>query len=74
VAKDNHSSRIHPGLDRSPRKNWIDRLPAALKRRWHKSWIYRAAKHLHYDKGRPIGIAIATAKNAAVKGCATGDL
>lgn len=68
------SSKVYPGLDRSPRKNWIDNLPGPLKRRWHKSWIYRAAKHLHYEKGMTRGRAIAVAVNAAKKGAATGDL
>lgn len=70
----NHSSKIHPGLDKSPGKNWIDKLPTSLKVRWHRSWIYRAAKHLVADKGMGTGRAIAVAVNAAKKGCATGDL
>lgn len=68
------SSKVYPGLDRSPRQNWLDQLPAPLKRAWHKSWIYRAAKHLHYEKGMPRGRAIAVAVNAAKKGAASGDL
>lgn len=75
MAKVTHSSKIHGGLERVPGKqNWIDRLPTALKNRWHSSWIYRAAKHLHYDSGMRIGRSIAVAKNAAVRGCSTGDL
>lgn len=69
-----HSSKIHPGLDKSPGKNWIDKLPKALKVRWKRSWIYRAAKHMVADKGMSVGRAVSTAVNAAKKGCATGDL
>ncbi len=75
MAETTHSSKVHGGLERVPGKqNWIERLPAHIRALWHASWIYRAAKHLHYDKGMTIGHAIATAKNASDKGCATGDL
>lgn len=59
-----------PGLDRSPKKNWVERVGGFGKR----NWIYRAAKWLANTKGMSIGHAIATAINAAKKGCATGDL
>lgn len=75
MATTTHKSQIHRGLERKPGKqNWIEHLPAPLRARWHKSWAYRAAKHLHYDAKMPIGRAIAVAINAARKGCATGDL
>lgn len=60
-------------LARSPKKNWIENLPKPMQIAFEKSWIHRAAEHLH-RKGRPVGMAIATAINAAKKGCATGDL
>lgn len=49
-------------LDKSPKQNWIDRLPAGLKARWHRSIIYRAAVHMH-RKGMSPGHAIASAIN-----------
>lgn len=55
-------------LDRSPKKNEVERrggLPM---------YIRRIANHLHAEKGMTIGHAIATAKNAAQKMCASGDL
>lgn len=67
------SSAALPGLDRSPGKNWVDALPAPLKAAWHRSLIYRSAKH-QAAKGRPVGIAIASAVNWAKHICATGDV
>lgn len=55
------------GLDRSPRKNWVEEhggLPP---------YIERIAKHL-VEKGMPMSQAIATAINAAKKMAATGDV
>lgn len=50
--------------------NWIEKYrvlePHAT------NWIYRAAEHLK-GKGMPDGEAVATAKNAAAKMCASGD-
>lgn len=54
-------------------ENWITRLPKPMQTAFEKSWIHRAATHL-VDKGNATGHAIATAINAAKKGCATGDL
>lgn len=69
------SSKALPGLSKVPGKqNWIEHLPAPLRAAWKKSWIYRAAKHLHWTKGMPVGRGIAVAINAARKGAATGDL
>lgn len=55
-------------LDRSPRKNEVERrggLPM---------YIRRIANHLHAEKGMTISHAIAVAKNAANRMCASGDL
>jgi hypothetical protein len=68
------SSKTMPDLDWSPAKNWIDRLPAPLGAAFKKSWIYRAAKHLVYEKQMPRSRAFAVAVNAAKRGCATGDV
>jgi len=61
------SSRAYPSLDRNPaKKNWVDKsggLP---------SYIERIAKHLHYEKGRTIGAAIATAVETTRRWCSTG--
>jgi hypothetical protein len=54
--------------------NWIDRLPAGLKAQWHASIIYRAAKHLHFERGMPVGKAIASAINWCKHIAATGDV
>lgn len=61
-------------LDKSPRENWIDKLPAGLKARWHTSIIYRAAKHMHLQRGMPVSVAIPSAINWAKHICATGDV
>jgi hypothetical protein len=55
-------------------QNWIDRLPAGLKARWHRSIIYRAAVHMHFERGMPVGKAIASAINWARHIVATGDV
>ena len=62
------SSSAYPGLDRSPKENWVDRAGGL------PSYIERIAKHLHYEEGMDIGHAIATAVNVVKKMCATGDL
>ncbi|MDD3523504.1 MAG: hypothetical protein PHQ41_02300 [Candidatus Cloacimonetes bacterium] len=62
------SSRAYPGLDRSPKENWVDKAGGL------PSYIERIAKHLHYEKGMTISRAIATAVNAVKRMCATGDL
>lgn len=52
-------SSSYPGLERKPGKNnWIENLPKALIARWHKSYMYRVAKHLVYGSGKPISTAI----------------
>lgn len=55
-------------------QNWIDRLPAGLKARWHASIIYRAAKHMHFERGMPVGQAIASAINWCKHIARTGDV
>lgn len=63
-----------PGLERVPGKqNWIENLPAPMRAAWHRSIIYRSAKHIA-AKGRPVGMAIAFAKNWAQHICDTGDV
>lgn len=61
-------SSAYPGLDRSPKKNWVDKAGGLPK------YIERIAKHLHYEKGRDVGQAIAIAVNVVKKMCSTGDL
>lgn len=66
--KDDHSSKTHPGLDRSPKKNWVDReggLP---------SYVERIAKHIHADSGLPVGQAIAAAINHCRRLAAKGNV
>jgi hypothetical protein len=60
-------SSAYPGLDRSPKKNWVDKAGGLPK------YIERIAKHLHYEKGMDIGHAIAMAVNVVKKMCAAGD-
>lgn len=54
--------------------NWIDLLPAAMRAAWEKSIIYRAAVHLHRERGFGPGHAIATAINWARSTVASGDV
>jgi hypothetical protein len=62
------SSSVYPGLDRSPKANWVDKAGGL------PNYIERIAKHLHYEKGMDISRAIATAVNVVKKMCATGEL
>jgi hypothetical protein len=62
------SSSAYPGLDRSPKANWVDKAGGL------PDYIERIAKHLHYEKGMDISHAIATAVNVVKKMCATGEL
>lgn len=55
-----------PGLDKSPKENWVDKAGGLPK------YIERIAKHLH-AKGMTISHAIATAVNVVKKMCASGD-
>lgn len=67
---------LHLGaLEKVPGKqNWIERLPAAMRAAWNRSIIYRAAVHMHKEKGMPVGMAIASAINWAKHICETGDV
>lgn len=54
--------------------NWIERLPAGMRAAWNASIIYRAAKHLHFERGMPVGKAIATSINWCRSTVASGDI
>lgn len=61
------SSRAYPDLERVPGKqNWVEKTGGL------PSYIERIAKHLHYEKGRTIGAAIATAVETTRRWCSTG--
>jgi hypothetical protein len=60
------SSRVYPGLDRSPKQNWVDKAGGL------PDFIERVAKHLHYEQGFTISHAIATAVSKCKKWCAKG--
>jgi hypothetical protein len=55
-------------------QNWIERLPAPMRAAWNRSIIYRAAVHMHRERGMPVGMAIASAINWAKYICSTGDV
>lgn len=55
-------------------QNWIDRLPAGMKAAWHRSIIYRAAVHMHQERGMAVGHAIASAINWCRHIARTGDV
>ena len=61
-------------LARSPKKNWIEKLPKAMQTAFEHSIIHRAAVHLVAEEGMAVGHAIATAINWAKHICATGDV
>lgn len=66
--KANHSSRIHPGLDRKPGvSNWVDAAGGL------PSYIERIAKHIHSDSGLSISHSIAAAVNRVKKLAASGN-
>lgn len=62
------SSAAYPPLDRSPKKNWVDQVGGL------PDFIERIAKHVHYEAGRPIGMAIAIAVSTVKKWCAGGEV
>ena len=68
VDLDEVSSSAYPSLDRSPKKNWVDNAGGL------PSYIERIAKHLHYEKGKSIGTAIAIAVNTVKRWCAGGTV
>ena len=55
-------------LNRSPKLNWVERAGGLPE------YIERIAAHLHFEGGKSIGTAGATAVNVVKKMCATGDL
>lgn len=61
-------------LNERPGSNWIERLPAGLRRRFERSIIYRAAIHMHAEHGMDVGHAIASAINWAEHIKRTGDV
>lgn len=62
-------------LEKVPGKqNWLEHLPAPMRKAWERSIIYRSATHQHREKGIPVGTAIASAINWAKHICATGDV
>lgn len=65
--KHDHSSRIHPSLERSPKENWVEKAGGL------PSYINRIAKHIHYDSGLSISHAIAAAVNRCKVLCAKGN-
>ena len=54
--------------------NWIERLPAGMRAAWNKSIIYRAAVHMHRERGMAVGHAIASAINWTKHIARTGDV
>lgn len=59
-------SDAYPGLDRSPKENWVDKA-GGLPR-----YIERIAKHVHYEHGKSIGTAIAIAVGTVRRWCHGG--
>lgn len=60
------SSKVYPGLDRSPKKNWVENsggLP---------DYIERVAKHIHYEGGKSISQAISMAISQVKKWAVQG--
>lgn len=55
-------------------QNWIEKLPAPMRAAWNRSIVYRAAVHMHQERGMPVGMAIASALNWARHICKTGDV
>lgn len=60
------SSRAYPDLDRSPKKNWVEKAGGL------PSYIERVAKHIHYEGGKEISRAIAMAISQVKKWAAQG--
>lgn len=65
--KHDHSSSIHPGLDRSTKENWVDKAGGL------PNYIRRIAKHIHSDSGLTISHAIAAAVRRVKVLCAKGN-
>jgi hypothetical protein len=62
-----HPSSIHPGLNRSPKENWVEKAGGL------PNYIRRIAKHIHSDSGLSISHAIAAAVNRVKVLCAKGN-
>jgi hypothetical protein len=60
------SSRVYPDLDRSPKKNWVEKAGGL------PDYIERVAKHIHYEGGKEISRAIAMAISQVKKWAAQG--
>jgi hypothetical protein len=56
------------------RPNWIEQLSPATRAAWHRSIVYRAAVHMHRERGMPVGMAIASALEWARHICRTRDV
>lgn len=67
--KPDHSSRVHPGLERKPGgpDNWVEKAGGL------PNYIKRIAKHIHSDSGLSISHAIAAAVNRVKVLCAKGN-
>ena len=61
------SSRTYPDLDRSPKKNWVEKAGGL------PDYIERIAKHIHYEGGKEIGTAISMAISQVRKWAAGGE-
>lgn len=60
------SSSAYPDLDRSPKKNWVEKAGGL------PSYIERIAKHIHYEGGKDISTAISMAISQVKKWAAGG--
>ena len=56
------------------KQNWIEELSPATRAAWHRSIVYRAAVHMHRERGIPVGQAIPYALNWARHICRTRDV
>jgi hypothetical protein len=61
------NSRAYPDLDRSPKKNWVEKAGGL------PDYIERIAKHIHYEGGKEIGTAISMAISQVRKWAAGGE-
>lgn len=60
------SSRVYPDLDRSPKKNWVEKAGGL------PDYFERVAKHIHYEGGKDISTAIRMAISQVKKWAAQG--
>lgn len=69
LARGDHSSRVHPDLERKPGgpDNWVEAVGGL------PSYIKRIAKHIHSDSGLSISHSIAAAVNRVKKLAAKGN-